>query len=75
MAQLIVRNLDDRIAERLRKKAAESGISMEEAHRQILRQALSFGDTSFKEILLAIPCVGRDEDFERVPQPERAVDL
>ena len=75
MAQLIVRNVEDRIAKRLKKKAAESGISMEEAHRRILQRALSSRGTSFKEMLLAIPGVGRDEDFERIPQPVREIDL
>jgi plasmid stability protein len=75
MAQLVVRNIDERIAKRLKRKAAESGVSMEEAHRRILQQALSFGNTSFKEMLLAIPSVGRDEDFERIPQPVREIDL
>ena len=74
MAQLIVRNIDDRIAERLKKKAAESGISMEEAHRRILKQALTFRG-GFKEMLLAIPNVGSDADFERIPQPVREIDL
>ena len=75
MAQLIVRNIEERIAKRLKKQAAAAGVSMEEAHRQILRKALTSGDTSFKEVLLAIPEVGRDEDFERVPQPNREIDL
>jgi plasmid stability protein len=75
MAQLIVRNIDDRIAKQLKKKAAEDGISMEEAHRRILQQAMSSHDTSFKEMLLAIPGVGRDEDFGRIPQPAREIDL
>jgi antitoxin FitA len=75
MAQLIVRNIDDQIARRLKKRAAESGISMEEAHRRILQQALSSRGASFKEILLAIPAIGRDEDFERIPQPIREIDL
>ncbi len=75
MAQLLVRNVDEPIVKRLKRRAAESGISMEEAHRRILQKALEFGDTSFKEILLAIPDVGSDDDFERVPQPAREIDL
>ena len=75
MAQLIVRNIEEAVAQRLKKEAAAKGISMEEAHRQILRKALSSTDTSFIEILLPIPEVGRDEDFERMPQPEREIDL
>jgi plasmid stability protein len=71
MAQLIVRNIEDLIAERLKRRASLAGISMEEAHRQILRKALSASSTSFKDLLCAIPEVGRDEDFERIPQPER----
>ena len=51
---------------------------MEEEHRRILRTAL-FGKvakrTSFKEALLAMPNVGRDEDFARGPQIERPVKL
>ncbi len=73
MAQLIVRNVDDKIAERLKKQAAKNGISMEEAHRRILQQALAPGKSSFKEMLLAIPDIGNDEDFERIPQPVREI--
>ena len=75
MAQLIVRNVDDRLAGRLKRKAAKSGVSMEEEHRRILQRALSPRNTSFKEMLLAIPEVGLDEDFERIPQPQREIDL
>jgi plasmid stability protein len=40
MAQLIVRNLDDGLVARLKKRAAEHGRSAEAEHREILRQAL-----------------------------------
>jgi len=74
MAQLIVRNVDDRIAARLKKRAAANGVSMEEEHRRILREALS-PKRSFKELLLSIPQSGEDADFERIPQPPRGVEL
>ncbi|MBM2810710.1 MAG: toxin-antitoxin system [Chloroflexi bacterium] len=41
MAQLVVRNLDEAVKERLRKRAAHNGRSMEEEVRDILRVALA----------------------------------
>lgn len=70
MAQLIVRNLDEEIVRRLKLRAAEKGRSAEAEHREILRRALlDAGDEepSLKELLLAMPAVGEDEDFERPP--------
>jgi plasmid stability protein len=43
MAQLIVRDVDDLIAEALRRRAAENGRSAEAEHRQILREVLGQG--------------------------------
>ena len=40
-ASLIVRNLDDELLVRLRRRAARHGRSMEAEHREILRHALS----------------------------------
>jgi plasmid stability protein len=40
MAQLIVRNLDDELVVRLKRRAAEHGRSAEAEHREILRLAL-----------------------------------
>lgn len=40
MAQLIVRKIDPELKQRLRERAAQKGRSMEEEHREILRQAL-----------------------------------
>lgn len=40
-ASLIVRNLDDELVVRLRRRAARHGRSMESEHREILRHALS----------------------------------
>ena len=40
MAQLLVRNIDDALKARLKRRAARQGISMEEAARRILGEAL-----------------------------------
>jgi antitoxin FitA len=40
MAQLLVRNLDDEVKARLRRRAARRGHSMEQEARDILRDAL-----------------------------------
>lgn len=40
MAQLLVRNLDDALKARLKRRAARHGLSMEETARRILRDAL-----------------------------------
>ncbi len=63
MAQLIVRNVDDDLVRRLKRRAAEHGRSTEEEHRQLLRAALRRG--SILDRLLAMPEVGSDADFQR----------
>jgi plasmid stability protein len=40
MASITIRNLEDRLKTRLRVRAAEHGLSMEEEARRILRDAL-----------------------------------
>jgi plasmid stability protein len=75
MAQLIVRNLDDDILKRLRRRAAESGRSVEAEHREILREALVGKRKSLKEHLLHMPDTGRDEDFLRKRDKGRKVTL
>jgi len=77
MAQLIVRNLDDEIVKRLRRRAAERGRSVEAEHREILREALlkSRPRKSLKQHLLEIPNIGRDEDFVRLRDKSRKVQL
>jgi plasmid stability protein len=77
MAQLIVRNLDDEIVKRLRRRAAESGRSMEAEHREILREALVGRSQrkSLKQHLLNMPNGGRDEDFSRKQDKGRKVTL
>ncbi len=41
MANIILRNLDDALKEKLRRKAAHNGRSMSEELREIVREALS----------------------------------
>jgi plasmid stability protein len=77
MAQLIVRNLDPELVKRLKLRAAQHGRSMEAEHREILRQALLFPEAgvTLKALLLAIPPVGDDADFARLPDQGREVEL
>ncbi|MDR0577333.1 MAG: DNA-binding protein [Candidatus Accumulibacter sp.] len=64
MTQLVLRNLDDSLVERLRERAAAHGRSLEAEHRAILAAALR--RPPLAEILSRMPDVGRDEDFERM---------
>lgn len=77
MAQLIVRNLEDDLVQRLKIRAAEKGRSAEAEHREILRRALAAPPPakSFKDLLLSMPCVGEDADFERDRDLGRKVEL
>ena len=77
MAQLIVRNLDEDIVARLRRRAAEHRRSMEAEHREILRDVLADKPPrgSLKARLLEMPEVGRDGDFVRKPDKGRKVSL
>ena len=77
MAQLIVRNIEEDLVRELKIRAARSGRSAEEEHRDILRRALGAKQNrqSFKDFLSQMPNVGEDEDFERADDLGRAVDL
>ena len=77
MAQLIVRNLDEETVRELKIRAARHGRSAEAEHREILRRALrpARAEKSLKEMLLAIPPVGEDSDFERGRDLGREVEL
>ena len=75
--QLLVRSLDQDLVERLRRRAAAHRRSTEAEHREILRAALRPGGdaASLKAHLLAMPDVGRDEDFTRRVDKGRPVRL
>jgi antitoxin FitA len=78
MPQLIVRQIEEKVVRKLKRQAGQRGISMEEEHRRILREALLARPQrkrTFKDYLLSMPNVGRDEDFERGPQIERPVEV
>lgn len=77
MNQLIVRNLEEEVVRELRLRAARHGRSAEAEHREILREALlpAKAKRPLKELLLAIPPIGEDADFERNPDRGRDVEL
>ena len=80
MAQLIVRKLEDPVVQRLREEAAKYGVSVEEAHRRILRQALlgSPAMADLKAHLLGIPPEIQGEPgelFERRQDSPREIEL
>lgn len=67
MGQLIVRNVDDELIQALKIRAAQKRRSAEAEHREILREALASRGKrkTLKDMLLAMPRVGDDADFER----------
>ena len=76
MANFIVRNLDQRIVEALKQRAAQHGRSAEAEHRALLEELLLKPKRkSFAEALAAMPNVGRDEDFERAEDEVGKVDV
>jgi len=67
MSNLIVRNLDKRIVDALKKRAVHHGRSAEAEHRALLEEMLLRPKRkSFVEIITEMPNVGNDEDFERL---------
>jgi plasmid stability protein len=77
MGQLLVRGIDDEIVQRLKLRAARNGNSAEEEHRRILREVLEADRSprTLKDLLLEIPDVGEDADFERSRDRGRPVEL
>jgi plasmid stability protein len=77
MSQLLVRDIESNVVRELKLRAARHGRSAEEEHREILRGALRppTPPVSLKQLLLEIPDVGRDSDFERSPDRGRPVEL
>jgi len=67
MANLVVRNLDEKIVAALKQRAARHGRSAEAEHRALLEEVLLRPRAkSFADVLASMPDVGCDEDFERV---------
>jgi plasmid stability protein len=76
MAQLLVRHIEEDVVRELKVRAARNGRSAEEEHREILRLVLRRADTpSLKQLLLEMPDVGEDRDFERPRDLGRADEL
>ena len=78
MPQLVVRKVEEKIVARLKERAGRNGVSMEEEHRRILREALAgkrAGRKSFKDYLLEMPNIGGDNLFERRRERPRKVRL
>ena len=77
MAQLLVRNIEKDVVQKLRQRAAKEGVSMEEEHRRILREVLLDGQNkpkmTLKEYLLTMPDVGDDSDFIRPQSKMRKI--
>lgn len=58
MAQLIVRNIDEKVVRALKRRAAAHGVSAEAEHRELLEKALLGPERpSFKEYLESMPKV------------------
>lgn len=61
---LVVRNVDEKIALKLKQRAASHNRSAEAEHREILKAALGGTDRrSFLDVLQSMPNVGDDSDF------------
>ncbi|MBV1775496.1 DNA-binding protein [Burkholderiaceae bacterium DAT-1] len=66
MASLVVRNIEDEVANALKQRAAAHGISAEAEHRRILKASLlGLPKRSFADVLASMPDVGEDADFAR----------
>lgn len=76
MSNLIVRKLEPEIIEALKQRAARNGRSAEMEHRAILREVLLvLKKRSLAEILVAMPNVGTDADFERIHGKQQVADV
>ncbi len=78
MPQLIVRQIEEKVVRKLKQQAGEHGVSMEEEHRRILREALlgkADQRPSFKDYLQMMPDVGPNEACERETHADREVDF
>jgi plasmid stability protein len=75
MASLSVRNIDEAVYKRLRVRAAEHGISMEEEVRRIIQQSVNVPERLGE---LALECFGPDHGAElELPdrEPHEPIDL
>jgi plasmid stability protein len=67
MADLWVRGLDEKLVKALQREAEVHGRSAEAEHRAILEDALQrLENRQFIRLLMSMPDVGEDADFERI---------
>ncbi|MEW6304379.1 MAG: DNA-binding protein [Verrucomicrobiota bacterium] len=74
MAQLIVRRIEEELVRKLKDRARQHGVSTEEEHRRILREALLGNGRkkpSLKQYLRMMPNVGPDSLFDRAKNVAR----
>ena len=78
MPQLLVRDIETAVVKKLRSRAAAEGVSVEEAHRRVLRAALvgarAAPQANFVEYLRSIPKAGAIK-FPRARDLPRKVEL
>lgn len=78
MPQLLVRDIEAAVVKKLRSSAAAQGVSVEEAHRRLLRSVLVGNRPdpkgNFIEYLRSIP-QGEEVDFARAADLPRRVAL
>jgi len=78
MPQLLVRDLEPAIVNKLRRSAAEQGVSVEEEHRRLLRSTLVGNrpgpQNNFIKYLRSIP-PGKAVEFARTTDLPRTVEL
>ncbi len=67
MASLSIHNIGDDVVSALKIRARQHGVTMEIEHRRILEDALvkARPKRNFASMLIQIPNVGHDADFER----------
>lgn len=77
MSNLLVRNVEPEIVERLRQRARAHGRSAEAEHREILRAALSSGRTGrdLLDLIRSGPTLDLDPDDVRFDESGRPADL
>jgi plasmid stability protein len=76
MPDLIVRGVDEQRVRALKARAGAHGRSAEAEHREILKSALERPQRrSLSEIILAMPDVGLDSDFQRTPSKDAPRDV
>ena len=78
MPQLLVQEIESAVVQKLRSRAAAQGISVEEAHRRLLRAAL-LGDKlgPQRDFIAYLRGISLDDsiEFTRASDPSRKVDL